>query len=187
MSRGARLFAAVDPPAETRGELAAWARRSVGSSGARPIAADALHITLCFLGSQPVERLEEIAAVVTASAAPVGRLGLGAPVWLPRRRPRALAVEVHDETGTLTDLAGDLGRALGEAIGWVPESRRFRPHLTVARMRARPVTPGRLEPTPALAFEPESLSLYRSRLDPDGAVYEAVARVALFWPGSGPG
>jgi 2'-5' RNA ligase len=155
--------------------------------GARPVAAEALHVTLCFLGTQPADRVEEIAEVVCAQATPVGPLGLGAPIWLPRRRPRALAIELHDETGSLADLAADLGRSLREAIGWEPESRRFRPHITVARMRPGAVAPGRLDPTPPLVFEPESLTLYRSRLEPDGAVYQPLARVELFWPGSGSG
>jgi 2'-5' RNA ligase len=149
--------------------------------GARPVAAEALHVTLCFLGTQPADRVEEIAEVVCAQATPVGPLGLGAPAWLPRRRPRALAIELHDETGALGDLAGDLARALREAIDWEPESRRLRPHITVARGA---LAPRALAPTPALAFEPESLTLYRSRLEPDGAAYQALARIALFWPGS---
>ena len=190
MSDGARLFAAVDPPAAARAEIAGWARRALPVLGAvpggvRPVAAAQLHVTLCFLGSQPAERIDEIAAVVCEAAAPVGPLGVGAPVWLPRRQPRALAIELHDETGALADLAGDLCRALGEAIGWTPESRRLRPHVTVARMRGGSVVPGALAATPAVSFEPEALTLYRSRLEPGGAVYQPLARVALFWPGSG--
>jgi 2'-5' RNA ligase len=189
---GARLFAAVDPPAPAREAIAGWARRALPAlggvpGGVRPVAAGQLHVTLCFLGVQPAERIEEIAAIVAGAAAPVGPLAVGAPIWLPRRRPRALAVELRDETGSLADLAGDLGRALGEAIGWARESRRLRPHVTVARMRGGAVAPAALAPTPAIAFEPGALTLYRSRLDPAGAVYEPLARVELFWPGSGPG
>jgi 2'-5' RNA ligase len=184
VSRDVRLFAALDPPERTRTELARWARRVAGGVGARPIGAEALHVTVCFLGAQPAERIEEIAAVVAGRAAPVGPLGLGAPVWLPRRRPRALAIELHDESGALSDLAADLGRALAEAIGWEPPGR-LRPHITVARMRAGAVAPGRLEATPSLVFEPEALTLYRSQLEPDGAVYQPLARIPLFWPGSG--
>ncbi len=185
-----RLFAAVDPPPAVRAEIAGWARRALPTlgevpGGVRPVAADQIHVTVCFLGSQPAELIDEIAAVVGRAAAPVGPLRLGAPVWLPRRRPRALAIELHDETGSLGDLAGDLSRALGEAIGWAPESRRYRPHVTVARMRGGSVVPGALAATPAVAFEPEALTLYRSRLEAGGAVYQAVARVELFWPGSG--
>jgi 2'-5' RNA ligase len=189
---GARLFVAVDLPREVRAEIAGWGRRAVAGlggvpGGVRPVEAGALHVTLCFLGAQPVELVDEIAAAVAGAAAPVGPVGLGAPVWLPRRRPRALAVGLHDETGGLGDLAGDVGRALGEAIGWEPESRRFRPHVTVARMRAGAVVPDRVDPTPPLVFEPSALTLYRSRLEPGGAVYQPLVRVGLSWPGAGIG
>ena len=179
----ARLFVAVDPPEPVRAEIAGGGRGA--AAGARPVAADALHVTLCFLGVQPTSIIDDVAAVLLGRAAPVGRLALGAPVWLPRRRPRALAIELHDETGSLADLARDLGRELGEAIGWAAESRRYRPHVTVARMRGGAVVPGALAATPAVSFEPEALTLYRSRLEPGGAVYQPVARVGLFWPGSG--
>ena len=42
----------------------------------------------------------------------VGELSLGAPLWLPPRRPRALAVEVRDESGALLALKGDVLNAL---------------------------------------------------------------------------
>ncbi|MCA1688903.1 MAG: RNA 2',3'-cyclic phosphodiesterase [Actinobacteria bacterium] len=190
---GARLFVAVDLPGEVRAEIAGWGRRAVAGlggvpGGVRPLEAGALHVTLCFLGTQPTDLLEEIAAAVAgAPGGQVGPVGLGPPVWLPRRRPRALAIGLHDETGGLGDLAGDVGRALGEAIGWEPESRRFRPHVTVARMRAGSVVPGPVDPTPPLVFEPEALTLYRSRLDPGGAVYQPVVRVGLSWPVAGIG
>jgi 2'-5' RNA ligase len=172
-----RLFVAVDPPEPVRAQIAGWGRGA--AAGGRPVAADALHVTLCFLGVQPASLIDTIAAVVRASAGPVGRVALGAPVWLPRRRPRALAIHLHDETGGLGDLAGAVGRGLAEAIDWEPERRAFRPHITVARMRAGAVVPGALPPTPGLSFAPESLTLYRSHLEAGGAVYEPLARVGL--------
>lgn len=168
-----RLFVAVDPPASVRAEVAAWGRRA--AAGARAVEAEAIHVTVCFLGDQPAARVDEIGAVVTAAAGPLGRLGLGAPVWLPRRRPRALAIDLHDDTGALGELAANLARELGTER----EPRRFRPHVTVARIRAGAIVPGPLEPTPGLVFAPASLTLYRSRLEPDRAVYEVLARVDL--------
>ncbi|MEA2298340.1 MAG: 2,3-cyclic 3-phosphodiesterase [Solirubrobacteraceae bacterium] len=186
MSGGARLFVAVELPAGAREQIAGWARRAVPvEGGVRRLDPAALHVTLCFLGTQPVAAVGEIAAVVEAQARPVGPLALGAPVWLPRRRPRALAIELHDERGALGDLAADLVRELGSAIGWEPESRRWHPHVTVARMRPGATTPGPLDPTPAIVFEPTALTVFRSRLEPDGADYEALARVTLLWTGDG--
>src|SRR5262249_30103181 len=110
-------------------------------------------------------------------------LALGAPLWLPRRRPRALAVEVADPGGALARLQGALARALALASSWEPERRRFRPHITVARVRGRAgLRDGAsltLPPTPALAFAARTVSLYRSRLAPTGATYELLASATL--------
>jgi 2'-5' RNA ligase len=74
---------------------------------------------------------------------------------------------------------------MSEAGGWEPPRRRFRAHVTVARMRegalgasyARP-----LEPTPQLSFVPVSMVLYRSWLAPAGATYEALETCELAPP-----
>ncbi|HTY95665.1 MAG TPA: RNA 2',3'-cyclic phosphodiesterase, partial [Solirubrobacteraceae bacterium] len=183
----ARLFLAVDPPEQVRLELAGWARavasqgraRARGRPELRALGAEVLHVTLCFLGSRPVGEIDDLARVPAATAGEVGELSVGAPLWLPPRRPRNLTVEIHDHDGELERLQQELVGELRRAIDWEPERRRFRAHLTVARVRGRePVsaTSGatfELPPTPALRFRPESLTLYRSWLQPSGASYEA--------------
>jgi RNA 2',3'-cyclic 3'-phosphodiesterase len=192
----ARLFVAVDPPADVREGLLAWARAATARlpvqrgrgalPGMRLLEPEALHVTLCFLGGRPVSEIEAIASVLGGCATRVGELSLGAPLWLPPRRPRALAVEVHDRDGGLTRLHGALRGALADATGWQAERRRFKAHLTVARMRgrsavrrsARAEEPA-LPATPPLSFTPEAIVLYRSWLSPAGASYQALARCDL--------
>jgi 2'-5' RNA ligase len=187
----ARLFVAVDPPAEVRAQLLAWARTAIarvhkegrrGAAEMRLLEPEALHVTLCFLGGRPVEEIESIGAVLAGCAERVGELSLGAPLWLPPRRPRALAVEVHDVDGGLAHLQGALREALARATGWEPERRRFRAHITLARTRGRSGAlrssqAGQLllPATPPLSFTPASVVLYRSWLSPAGASYEALA------------
>ncbi len=191
-SATARLFLAIDPPVHVREALAAWARGAVGpgrgrkSGASRPLrllAPDLLHLTLCFLGERPLAEIEQVAAVLGECAREVGALSVGAPLWLPPRRPRVLAVEVHDPTEDLALLQGAVSRALSTGIGWEPEGRRpqrFRPHITLARMREDAAPRERsLPPTPALAFTPQEIVLYRSWLDPEGASYEALASATL--------
>jgi len=175
----ARLFVAVDPPREVRAELARWARAVPLREGLRRMDVDALHVTLCFLGWCEASQIEEIAALVGDAAAPVDGLSLGAPVWLPPRRPRVLAVELHDETEELGELQRALSDSLSAAIGWEAERRRFRPHVTVARMRPGAIGARELPPTPQLSFAAESLTLYRSELHRSGAEYVPVERVPL--------
>jgi 2'-5' RNA ligase len=191
-SATARLFLAIDPPVHVREALAAWARGAVGpgrgrrSGASRPLrllAPDLLHLTLCFLGERPLAEIEQVAAVLGECAQEVGALSVGAPLWLPPRRPRVLAVEVHDPTEDLAHLQGAVSKALSAGIGWEPEGRRpqrFRPHITLARMREDAAPRERsLPPTPALAFTPQEIVLYRSWLDPEGASYEALASATL--------
>ena len=177
----ARLFVALELPAEVRERLAAWARsgRHAGG-GARVLANESQHLTLCFLGSRPADEIDDISAAVLACAAPAGALSIGAPLWLPPRHPRLLAVEIHDEDSELAPLQAACAAALRETIDWEPERRAFRPHVTVARLRADAAPRDRtLPPTPSIDFAAAALVLYRSWLHPDGAQYEPLARAAL--------
>ncbi|HTB69430.1 MAG TPA: hypothetical protein VK707_00415, partial [Solirubrobacteraceae bacterium] len=106
MSRDAttRLFVAVDPPPAVCGELAAWARAALGGlrgldadaqtrtagSRVRLLGAETMHVTLCFLGGRPLAELDTIAAALDACSAERPQLYVGAPLWLPPRRPRSL-------------------------------------------------------------------------------------------------
>jgi 2'-5' RNA ligase len=190
----ARLFVAVDPPLQVREELAEWARGVAAAGSARGalrlLEAHSLHLTLCFLGSRPVEEIEALSGALRSCAERVRELSVGAPLWLPPRRPRALAVEIQDRAGEMTRLQEHLGDALSEVSGWEPQRRRFRAHITVARMRegaigARGLISDRssgarpLPATPQLRFTPESIALYRSWLAPAGATYEKIATCEL--------
>jgi RNA 2',3'-cyclic 3'-phosphodiesterase len=195
MSRGAkaRLFVAVDAPAPVRERLAEWARRAArglewqgAGRSLRLLNPGSLHLTLCFLGNRPVEEISAIAAALCACAAPIGELSVGAPLWLPRARPRTLAVTIHDDGGDLARLQTEVAAAIRDATAWEPQRTRFRAHITVARTRGRPPTAwspaGQGDPlpaTPQLRFTPESVTLFRSRLSPGGAIYEALASCGL--------
>ena len=126
-----------------------------------------------------MKRFEECATAV-------GELSIGAPLWLPPRRPHALAVEVsNDPDGGLAALHGALAQTLARVCGYREERRRFRAHVTLARMREGPRGSGggrALPATPALSFTPPAIVLYRSWLSPAGASYEALARSTLVPP-----
>ncbi len=150
MSRSAtaRLFLAIDPPVHVREALAAWVRGAVGprrgrrSGASRPLRLlepELLHLTLCFLGERPVAEIEQVAAVLGECARAVGELSVGAPLWLPPRRPRVLAVEMHDPTEDLAQLQGAVSRALtaGHRLGarGTPPPALSSPHHTRAHAR----------------------------------------------------
>ena len=175
------MFISLDPPAATRREAADWGRLAARTNrGLRPIEADAVHLTLAFLGPVPTGQTEAIAEAIERTGRPVEGVESGAPIWLPRRRPRALALELREPVGVLDALRAGLVEELGRRIGWKPDRAGFLPHLTVGRAGRdfRPSSDA-IEPSPRLSFNPESITLYRSHLEPDGARYEAIYRLAL--------
>jgi 2'-5' RNA ligase len=187
----ARLFVAVELPLHLAQRLAAWGRELAATPGAgagaplRVLEADSLHLTLCFLGSRPPGEIEQLTVLLEEACARCGPLELapGPPVWLPPRRPRALAVEIHDLAGGLVELQGSLERAL-QGHERPHGRRRYRPHVTVARIRpGAQVAHAGLPVTPAGAFTATTVCLVRSRLEPAGARYETQARVRLESPG----
>jgi len=182
-SSGVRLFVALELPDDVRATLAGWLHRQRAvHAQVRPVPVEQLHVTLAFLGTRPAGELDRIADAVAAVGGAGSCFGLatGAPVWLPPRRPRALAIEIHDERGELAVLHDALAAALDDAIGWRPD-RPLRPHVTVARRSAvgggTPL-PG-LAPTPSIAFDAPALTVFRSTLLPEGARYATVERAPL--------
>jgi RNA 2',3'-cyclic 3'-phosphodiesterase len=172
----ARLFVAAELPGEVVEALAAWCPRD---DGLRPLPTESLHVTLAFLGWRDEGEIPVVCGLLAPLARPVAGLSLGEALWLPRRRPRVLAVRIEDGRDALGALQADTAAAVAGAVEWEPERRAFLPHLTVARTRggARPVA---TEALPALGpFAATALTLFRSHLSPGGSRYEAVARVSL--------
>ena len=176
----ARLFVALDLPAAVRTALARWAAEAAGDlPGVRVLPEESLHVTVCFLGWRELEEADRIAELALACAQPVPGLRTGEAAWLPPRRPGVLAVDLADD-GALTEVQSCVVGALVSGAGHEDETRPFRPHVTVARLRRGTRRPGEaLLAPPALSFAGEALTLYRSQLRRDGARYEALARASL--------
>jgi 2'-5' RNA ligase len=175
-----RLFVAAELPDDVAEALRDW---TPSDPALRPVAREALHLTLAFLGERSEDDAARAAAALQVLGRPVTALSAGEAIWLPPRRPRVLAVEVHDGDGALHALQADVVAALVEAVAFEPEARPYRAHVTVARVRSGERAP-RLDLPPAsdvvrAPFAATALTLFRSRLSPRGARYEAVSRVAL--------
>ena len=177
------MFVALDLPPRVRSELAAWRDALVeGRADLRPVAPEALHVTLVFLGWQDEAAAQAIAAAAFADAgsAPVLRAAGVRP--LPPRDPRLFALDLEDFEGRASALQARASEAL-ETGGWYrPEKRPFWPHVTLARVKRkeRRVAPLPEQPAPpAEAFPAAALTLYRSTLRPQGALYEQLATMEL--------
>ena len=171
----------MDLPGGARTALAGWRDALVaGREDLRPVPAENLHVTLVFLGWQ-----DESAAGRIAEAAFGTTAGLGAPRLtpaevrpVPPRDPRLFALDLADEDGRAGGLQAACSDAL-EAGGWYrPEKRPFWPHLTLARVKRGRRRVGRLPdvPPPGEPFAASTLTLYRSTLRPQGALYEPLSR-----------
>jgi RNA 2',3'-cyclic 3'-phosphodiesterase len=178
-----RLFVALDLPEPAREALAAFRAAAADPAIWRPLADDALHLTLAFLGHRPEADVSAIVDGLTSVPHAAPRLRLGAALGLPPRRPRVLTAEIEDLDGTLAALQAAVSEALAARGLYEPEARAYRPHATVARLRVggdglRARRGGLPAPAP-LEFHGEALTLYRSHLRRAGAGYEPLARFPL--------
>lgn len=177
-----RLFVAADLPAPVRSALAGWAAAETRSvPGLRLIEPASLHVTLCFLGWRELDEAPAIAATCRAAVPPIAvPVRVGAPLWLPPRRPRVLAVDLADETAGLARAQSALAADLSAGGYYEPEDRAFLAHVTVARVRrgAR-VRPDELPAPEPVSFPVPAVTLYRSHLGSGGARYVPLETVPL--------
>jgi 2'-5' RNA ligase len=178
----ARMFLALDLPEEARERLAGWLELvTEGRLDLRPVRAEALHVTLVFLGWQDESAAERIAEAAFGAlpAGPAPRLAPSGVRAVPPRNTRLFALDLDDEDGRAAALQAAAARALA-AGGWYrPEKRPFWPHVTLARVKRgeRRVAPlPESPPPPGDPFEAGAVTLYRSILRPQGALYEPLAR-----------
>jgi RNA 2',3'-cyclic 3'-phosphodiesterase len=181
----ARMFVALDLPPEARSALAAWRDELVeGRRDLRPVRAEALHVTLVFLGWQNQREADAIASAAfeACSGLSAARLRAGGVRPLPPRDPRLFALDLEDEEGRAAAVQSAISDALQSGRWYRPEKRPFWPHLTLARVkrgeRRVPQLPDAPAP-PAEAFSAGQLTLYRSTLRPQGAVYDPLAQTGL--------
>lgn len=176
-----RTFLAIDLPDSLRKEIAKIQDRLRPLvHGVRWVRPEGIHLTLKFFGDLSGNDVKTVSGVIgqTAGNASPLTLGLGTPGVFPGiRRPRVLWIGVEGETDALVGLQQAIERDL-EAAGLRRESRPYRPHLTLGRFRD-PAKPAGLES--ALlgmagvhrreSFTAEGLTLFKSDLQPGGAVY----------------
>ena len=173
-----RLFIALGLPNAVRDALTAL-REDL--DGARWTPPDHLHCTLRFLGDTPEERIPYLEAALGGIAAPPLALRLDGLTAFPSpRAPRVLVARLAPD-----DALADLQRRIEAAVrdlGFAPEDRPFRPHVTLARLK-RPGTravPAYLRSHDAGApFAADAFHLYASTLTPAGAVHERLASFSL--------
>ena len=174
-----RLFTALAVPPEVADALAVYRG---GLPGARWIEPADFHVTLRFLGD--VERpVAEDFLDLLAETRPRGPLtvtldGLGV---FGGAKPRALYAALH-ATAELADLQAEQERFARRA-GLAPETRKFTPHVTLARLR-REASPEAvamaLSQGPVfapLSFTADRVTVYSTRESTGGGPYLVEAEI----------
>ncbi len=183
-----RLFVAINLPLEERDRL----QRAAGVLRAahlpvRWVQADALHLTLKFLGEVPEERAGEIESALDAAAAGYAPFELelrGLGGFPNLANPRVVWVGVHAPP-ELARLAAAVEEAMAD-LGFPREGRAFTPHLTLGRAE-RDARAGQFRELGRLAaafdfaaqVPARSVDLMRSHLSPRGARYERLHAAPL--------
>ena len=183
-----RIFLAIDIDDGVRGRVRA-AQEDLKSCGGkiRWVAPKNMHVTLCFLGNMADDLLAEVckaAQRVASQHQPFDFDVRGVVCVPPAGRLRMLWIGVDDGKGEMTRLQADLADALGE-LGLPKEERRFRPHLTLARVkfmkdadRIRSAAAEQAESNFGTVHAAQ-VTVYSSKLGPQGPAYTSVAAAAL--------
>jgi 2'-5' RNA ligase len=153
----------------------------------RWVRAEGLHLTLRFLGATPDGRQADLRGAMAAACrdvAPFAATLAGAGAFPGPQRPRVLWLGMSAGAAELEALSGSLDGVLAP-LGWPPEERPFRAHLTIARTDGVPgagEVAGRLVAAArdlSLTWRADRLALYKSYLGHGPARYEEVAAVSF--------
>jgi RNA 2',3'-cyclic 3'-phosphodiesterase len=145
-----------------------------------------IHLTLKFLGDVPQAKIPTVSAAVnraTGSCSPF-QVTVGEAGCFPSpRNPSVLWIGISQMPDTLRRLRDALEDELARE-GFERESKKFNPHLTIARLRnprrAKPVAEALLARGFAdESFQADEVIVMRSQLSPHGSIYTPQAVIAL--------
>ncbi len=186
-----RLFVAIDVSDETRVQLRR-AREAIephllrGKHAPRVtwVAEQAAHVTLRFIGEVGPDVAERLRVALSEPIRhhpfQVEFAGLG--VFPNSRRPRVVWIRASEPGGAIVRLSAAVEQRLEPIVG-AGETREFRAHLTVARVKEA----GRFDWNAVLnqidaggsTVVVDHVTLYQSRTSPRGPTYTALATASL--------
>ncbi len=180
MESSIRSFIAIDLSDPARRQIEAFIqelRKSDAQVGW--VRTEGIHLTLKFLGNVAPESIEEIKpalARIASQTAPIRIEPAACGAFPTIKSPRVIWVGLSGQIGPLAQLARRLETAM-VPLGFEPEGRPFKPHLTVGRVKGRL----RLQALQQILlahrdftaepFDAAEVVLYKSDLRPDGARY----------------
>ena len=174
-----RLFTAVELPERIAAQMALMRG---GVVGARWLAPEDYHITLRFVGDIDALKARDIAETLDDIRRPKAVVRFEGVSWFGGDKPRAIVARVKADPA-LMDLQAEQERRL-RRIGVEPETRKYTPHVTLARLRgvAQAAVADYLATRGALfaeAFTAERFVLYSARDGSGGGPYVVEAAYPL--------
>lgn len=140
------------------------------------------HLTLAFLGEVPTARIDDVidaAYAATEEVEPLHLVAQGIGAYPNMEHARVLWAGLGGDVEQLIALQAELLERL-HAARFAPDTKRFRPHITIARMRRAQPIPARM---PLLELFGEwrtsEIQVIESVLRPNGPTYIPLADIAL--------
>jgi 2'-5' RNA ligase len=166
-----RLFTALEIPAAIGESLA---RLRGGLSGARWIDVGNYHLTLRFIGDVDDRLARDVEHSLYAIRRPAPVVALEELIAFGGDKPRAIVAKARLDSA-LIELQAEQERLM-RRLGASPESRKFSPHVTLARLRgASPMAVADYLSArgyfPSLRFTPSRFVLYSSKNSVGGGPY----------------
>jgi 2'-5' RNA ligase len=190
---GIRSFVAIKIPDETRAALAALQQEIKARTPPKSVRwtrPESIHLTLQFLGDVAPGKVEAIADALRAvciAHSPFTFQVRDLGVFPNPHRPRVVWVGVAEPSGVLIALQKQVTRAL-VPLGFEPERRAFKPHLTLGRASRHAGRRDLAEVGDLIAgseigslgqVDVDHIILMKSDLRPSGAVYTPLAVLSL--------
>jgi RNA 2',3'-cyclic 3'-phosphodiesterase len=182
-----RTFIAIPLPEECRAMLAQMQQNlRIYKADVRWVAVPSMHLTLKFLGEADPEIIPGLNTMLTESAKSERRFELklhGLGCFPNGRNPRVIWCGIDGETDSLMRLQHIVESAC-EKLGFAPEDRSFRPHLTLGRVQGRKKMQLLMDRIVAgsdltCSFQADRLHIYKSSLKPQGAEYTVLNTIVL--------
>jgi len=187
-----RSFIAVELPDELKLALTRLQDqlKSGGQAPVKWVDPYRIHLTLKFLGDISTDMVGRITAALERAAGGITPFHLEAKdlgAFPNLKRVQVVWMGIGGEVDRLSHLQQRIESSLAP-LGFVPESRPFTPHLTLARLRDR-ATPDERQSLGQLiagtrfeavySIDVDSIQLMRSQLTREGAVYSRISLIRL--------
>ena len=195
MNQTQRLFIAVNLPPHLQALVLTKIKilkASVSNhKDIRWVTPESLHITLKFLGNTEYAYINDIKDSIKTVAGANIRFSVmlnQVGMFASRGKPRVIWIGLKDQAKQLRKLHHELDETLAK-LGFKPENRDFKPHLTIGRVRDSLSNHGQHEITNLVRvnktiieneqWDCDTIALMKSDLKPQGPVYTPLFRANL--------